>query len=212
MPEPLIAVGECEPAVICPLEIFKSTHLFPSLCFGTTNRDGSEKHYICCFPQHANPELPLPKTPLVFSLYGQIAIEDCFLTVRGCLRPMDEEPVASCWLEARPNIAADILWRGIIPSIEAIVDKYGGVVDPSHLVALGPDGNVRLQVVWQGNIGESGWRLPMFDEFGTQRVPASISEVPFGEAMHATFSLEFVHDRRAGTRTVFASLYGMFKA
>ncbi len=52
----------------------------------------------------------------------------------------------------------------------------------------------------------------MFDEFGTQRVPASISEVPFGEAVHAIFSLEFVHDRHAGTRTIFASLFGIFKA
>ncbi len=154
MPEPLTMLGEGEPAVMCPIEIFKSTNLFPSLCFGTTDRDGSEKRYTCCIHQNGNPQLPLPKTPLVFNVYGQITPEDCFLTARGRLRPMDEEPVASCWLQARPNIASDIRWRGIIPTIEAIADEYGGVVDFSHLLMLGPDGKIQLQVIWQGDVGE----------------------------------------------------------
>ncbi len=154
MPEPLIMVGEGAPAMMCPIEIFKSTYLYPCLCFGTTDRDGSEKRYVCCVHKRANPQLLLPKTPLVFNVYGQIAIEDCFLTARGRLRPMDEEPVASCWLQARPNVASEIRWRGIIPTIEAIVDEYGGVVDFSHLLMLGPDGELRLQVIWQGSVGE----------------------------------------------------------
>ena len=52
----------------------------------------------------------------------------------------------------------------------------------------------------------------MFDEFGTERVPASISEVPFGQPVNAVFSIKFVHDRRAGMRTVFASLFAILKA
>ncbi len=51
----------------------------------------------------------------------------------------------------------------------------------------------------------------MFNELGIQCVPASISDVPFGEAVHAVFSVDFVHDRTAGTRTVFASLFAMHK-
>ncbi|KAI1782149.1 hypothetical protein LXA43DRAFT_1104648 [Ganoderma leucocontextum] len=215
MPERLISL-EGGPVLMCPIEIFKSTYLFPSLCFGPTDRDGSEKRQICCVRQGANPaanpRLLLPKTPLAFNIYGQIAVEDCFLTARGRHRPTDEEPVASCWLQARPNIASDISWRGIIPTIEAIVEEYGGIVDPSQLLTVGPDGKLRLQVIWQGCVGDSGWQLPMFDEFGTEHVPASISEVPFGEPVHAVFSIELVHDRRAGTRTVFASLFGIFKA
>ncbi|KAI1784484.1 hypothetical protein LXA43DRAFT_1066735 [Ganoderma leucocontextum] len=212
MPEPLIALGEAESTMMCPIEVFKSTYLFPSLCFGPIDRDGSEKRHICCVRQDASPRLFLPKTPLVFNIVGQIAVENCFLTAHGRDRPPDEEPVASCWLQARPNIVSDISWRGIIPTIEAIVDEYGGVVDPSHLLIVGPDEKLRLQVIWQGCVGDSGWQLPIFDEFGTQCVPASISQVPFGEAVHAVFSIEFVHDRTAATRTVFASLFAIIKA
>ncbi|PIL36307.1 hypothetical protein GSI_01970 [Ganoderma sinense ZZ0214-1] len=134
MPEPLITVGECEPTVMYPIKIFKSTFLFLSLCFGTTDHDSLEKCHVCCISQHANPKLPLPKTPVVFSLYGQIAVEDCFLTTRGHLQPMDEELVALCWLEACPNVATEIHWRSIMPTIKAIIEKYGGEVDPSHLL------------------------------------------------------------------------------
>ncbi len=62
------------------------------------------------------------------------------------------------------------------------------------------------------NVYQSGEQLPMFDEFGSEQVPASISEVPFGIPVHAVFSIEFVHDRRAGTRTIFASLFAIMKA
>ncbi|KAI1782040.1 hypothetical protein LXA43DRAFT_906979 [Ganoderma leucocontextum] len=212
MPERLITLGDGQTSMLCPIKIFKSTYLFPSLCFAPTDRDGSEKRHVCCVHQDASPRLFLPKTPLVFSIYGQIAVEDCFLTARGRDRPTDQEPVTSCWLQARPNITSDISWRGIIPTIQAIVNEYGGTVDPSHLLTVGPDGKLRLQVIWQGYIGDSGWQLPMFDEFGTERVPGSISDVPFGEVVNAVFSIEFVHDRRAGTCTVFASLFGIFKA
>ncbi|PIL31912.1 hypothetical protein GSI_06616 [Ganoderma sinense ZZ0214-1] len=165
-----------------------------------------------CIPRDVHPHLFLPKTPLLFKIIGQITVEECFLTARGHLRPPDKEPIASCWLQQRPNITSDITWRGIIPTLEAIIEQYGGEVDPSELLALGPDGKLRLQMTWQGDVGETGRDLPIFDELGIQRVPASISDVPFGEAVHAVFSIEFVHDRTAGARTVFASLFAMHKA
>ena len=52
----------------------------------------------------------------------------------------------------------------------------------------------------------------MFDEFRMKHVPASILHVPFGELVHAVFSLEFMHDRRARMHTVFASLFAIVKA
>ncbi|PIL30529.1 hypothetical protein GSI_07229 [Ganoderma sinense ZZ0214-1] len=98
--------------------------------------------------------------------------------------------------------------------LEGLVDEYavGCQVDMSKLLAVGADGKLRLQVIWQGDIGEPGQNLPMFDEFGVEKVPASISEVPFGEPVHAVFSIDFVRDRRAGTRTIVASLFSLTKA
>ncbi|KAI1782076.1 hypothetical protein LXA43DRAFT_1069363 [Ganoderma leucocontextum] len=212
MPEPLIILDNMGAILMCPLEIFKSTYLFPSLRFAPTDRDGSEKRQICCVYRDASPRLFLPKTPLLFNIVGEIAVEECFLTARGRLRPSDEEPVASCWLKPRPNPVSDVTWRGVIPTVDAIVDKYGGVVDPFQLLMEGPDGKLRLQVIWQGRVCYSGWELPIFDEFGTQRVPASISQVPFGQAVHAVFSIDFVHNRRAGRRTVLASMFSIIKA
>lgn len=145
--------------LMCPVEIFKSTYLFGSLRFGPIDHDGSEKRHTCCIPRDVIPRLLLTKTPLLFKIIGQISVEDCFLTARGHLRPPDEEPVASCWLEQRPNIISDITWRGVIPTLEGIIDKYGGEVDPSHLLTIGPDGKLRLQVTWQGDVGEASTYL-----------------------------------------------------
>ncbi|PIL33641.1 hypothetical protein GSI_04264 [Ganoderma sinense ZZ0214-1] len=214
MPEPLVSLTQSKPIIICPLETFKSIYLFRNLRFGPIDRDGSEKRHICCVCEDSPPALIRPKTPILFDVLGQIAVEDCFLTARGCPRPANEEPVASCWLQQRPNIVSDLKWRGIIPVIEAIVEEYavGSEVDTSRLLTVGPDGKLRLQVIWHGEVGEFGLQLPIFDELGTEQVPESISQVPFGVPVHAVFSIEFVHDRRAGTRTVFASLFAMLKA
>ncbi|PIL34350.1 hypothetical protein GSI_03125 [Ganoderma sinense ZZ0214-1] len=212
MPEALVTLNER--TIMCPIELFKSTFIFSTLRFGLLDCDGSEKRYTCCISPDALPRLTQPKTPILFSLLGQIAVKDCFMTARGCLRPPDEEPVASCWLEQRSNPVSDLTWRGILPTIKALVQEFaaGSEVDTSQLLAVGADGKLRFQVIWQGDVGESGGDLPMFDEFGTEQVPASISQVPFGQPVHAVFSIDFVHDRQAGKRTVLASLFALMKA
>ena len=58
---------------------------------------------------------------------------------------------------------------------------------------------------------QSSLQLPIFDELGRQQVPASILEVPFGEPVHVVFSIEFIHDCRAGMRTVFTLLFAIVK-
>ncbi|PIL28807.1 hypothetical protein GSI_08851 [Ganoderma sinense ZZ0214-1] len=133
---------------------------------------------------------------------------------RGRLRPSDEKPVTSCWLQQRPGPVSDRIWHGILTTIGALVDEYavGTQVDTSKLLAVGADGKLRLQVIWQGDIGESGQKpscVLMNPVLG--RSPASISEVPFGEPVHTVFSIDFVRDLRAGTRTIVASLFALMK-
>ncbi|PIL28753.1 hypothetical protein GSI_08797 [Ganoderma sinense ZZ0214-1] len=113
----------------------------------------------------------------------------------------------------RPGPVSDRIWHGILTTIGALVDEYavGTQVDTSKLLAVGADGKLRLQVIWQGDIGESGQNLPVFDESSAEKVPASISEVPFGEPVHTVFSIDFVRDLRAGTRTIVASLFALMK-
>ena len=78
------------------------------------------------------------------------------MTAQGCLQPSDEEPVASCWLQQRPNPVSDLTWHGILPTIEALIDEFavGSEVDTSKLLTVGTDGKLRFQVIWQGDIGE----------------------------------------------------------
>ena len=51
----------------------------------------------------------------------------------------------------------------------------------------------------------------MFDEFSMEQVPASISQVPFGQPVHVVFSIDFIHNRQVNKRTIFASLFAMMK-
>ncbi len=144
MPEPLVSLSDR--TIICPLELFKSTYLFPTLRFGPVDREGSEKRYVCCISPDALPRLISPKTSILFNVLGEIAVKDCFLTAQGCLRPPDEEPVASCWLQQCSNIVSNLTWRSIVPAIGALVEKYavGAEVDTSRLLAVRSDGKLRL--------------------------------------------------------------------
>ena len=83
MPEALVSL--CEPLLMCPLEMFKSIHLFTHLCFGLLNHNRSEKHHICCICEENPPFTTHPKMPVLFNIVSQIAVEDCCLTARGRL-------------------------------------------------------------------------------------------------------------------------------
>ncbi|KAI1786735.1 hypothetical protein LXA43DRAFT_897380, partial [Ganoderma leucocontextum] len=149
------------------------------------------------------------KRPLLFDIVGQIAPYQCYLTARGLPQPGDlvgKEPVVSCWLEARPHFMSEINWRGVKDSVGKVIEAISGNVDTSRLFAKDDDGRPMLQIIWQGYSGQTAGVLPMFDALGNHRVPATISEVPFGEAMHACFSIEYYSCRQTGTRIAFANL------
>ncbi|KAI1782565.1 hypothetical protein LXA43DRAFT_1068576 [Ganoderma leucocontextum] len=171
MPELLVALSEAQSILICPLKSSNQHICSPSLCFVVINYNGSEKHPICCICRDVSPHLFLPKTPLIFNILGKIAMEHCFLTTQGHLWPTDEEPVASCWLQGHLNSISKITRCSIILIIEAVVDEFGDMVDTSHLLSIGADRKLQLQIIWQREVGE----LPVFDRFGVQQVPTSIS-------------------------------------
>ncbi len=52
----------------------------------------------------------------------------------------------------------------------------------------------------------------MFDAEGNHCVPVAISDVPFGQAMHASFSMEYYFCRQSGTRIAFANLVRIVNA
>ncbi|KAI1793318.1 hypothetical protein LXA43DRAFT_988141 [Ganoderma leucocontextum] len=211
MPEPLVTLEEADATYLGPFYAINALIITPGFTFAPCDRDGSRSRRICCI-QHrkvATGEL-LPKRPLLFDIVGQISPDQCFLTARGLSQPSDpadEEPVASCWLEPRTHIMSEINWRGVEDSVGKIVQAIPGDVDTSRLFARDEGGRPKLQVIWQGYSGETtAATLPMFDAEGYHRVPAAISEVPFGMAMHASFSIEYYFCRQTGTRIVFANL------
>ncbi len=155
MPEPLISILDSQP-YLGPLHTLASEFISVGLVFGPTDRDGSEKRHVLCI-QHRNARTRelLPKQPLLFDVVGQICHEDCFFTADG-IPHMDppEEPVASCWLEPRPHMVSEINWRGVLGSVQKVVTHISGPVDTSRLLAVGANGEPKLQVIWQGNPGE----------------------------------------------------------
>ncbi|KAI1781642.1 hypothetical protein LXA43DRAFT_908153 [Ganoderma leucocontextum] len=187
-----------ENIIIIPLYAITMVYISLTICFTTWDFDPDthEEHEICCFrftdlPPHLDPR---PKVPILFKVIGQIALEDCFLTADGYECPessgAEDEHLATCWIETRPDYISETYWLGVVPAVQEIANHIPTDVDTSKLIGE-DEGQVRLQVCYQPPAGQSiTSTLPLYNIRGERQVPSCISEVPFGHPMRVAFALE----------------------
>ncbi|KAL1939189.1 hypothetical protein VTO73DRAFT_10230 [Trametes versicolor] len=170
----------------------------------------SDDLFICCIPLLPPEMIPdddseIDVVPVIFTMIGQIAREDCFLTAEGDQRVdrpdhQKEGPLASCWLESRPDRDSCLEWRHVPSAIERI--ESTAVARPlnlSRVLRFFPnEGAVQLRLRFAPYHGELKDTLPVFDTRRstnvTRWVPSNIGEVPFDRPLRASFTLEHVRD------------------
>lgn len=158
MPPEIVTLETASDVILCPLYFLSQFPQFV-VCFAVTEVDEQTHEYrrICCL--HPNPVMfePRARRPILFELIGQIATHDCHLTVRGDEEHQDpDDPIASCWVEARPDDISRIYWRSLLPAVQEIMEAIPGAVDSTKLVygyAQAVE-SVRLQVIWRAPDGE----------------------------------------------------------
>lgn len=118
----------------------------------------SDDHFICCIPLLPPESIPdddseIDVVPVVFTMIGQIAPEDCFLTATGDQREsrpdyVQDKPLASCWFESRPDRDSCLEWRQLPSAIDRIASTaVPGPLDTSRVVRFTPnDGAVQLRI------------------------------------------------------------------
>lgn len=160
MPPKPITLENATQTIIVPL-YFLSMFRQLLVCFAVTEyQHYAGKHEyrrICCLRPDTTIFNPRQKRPVLFELVGQIAREDCYLTALGDEAHQEpDDPVASCWVTARPDIISRIHWRSVLPTIQDIMDTIPGGVDSSKLVAgrVNDIASVRVQVLWRAPDGE----------------------------------------------------------
>lgn len=134
----------------------------------------SDDHFICCIPL-VPPELipdddsEIDTLPVVFTVIGQVAPEECFLTAVGDQREdrpdttAHNRPLASCWLESRPDRDSCVEWRQLPPAIQRIASTaVAGDLNTSRLLRFAPnEGAVQLRVrfvPYEGEVSQNTQR------------------------------------------------------
>ncbi|CDO77057.1 hypothetical protein BN946_scf184455.g7 [Trametes cinnabarina] len=131
----------------------------------------SDLHYICAMrldpPEPLIDDMELDCVPIAFTVIGQIAEEDCFLTSAGeplagraARDHIHDRPVASCWFESRPDRDSCLEWRKLTSAIERVTACAVGPVNTSRVIRRMPnDSAVQLRVRFSPYEGE-GCELP----------------------------------------------------
>lgn len=126
----------------------------------------SDNLFICCLPLLPPETIPdddseIDVVPVVFTMIGQIAREDCFLTAMGDQRAdrpdhLKDGPLASCWLESRPDRDSCLEWRHVPSAIERIESTAAaGPLNLSRTLRFFPnDGAVQLRMRFAPYEGE----------------------------------------------------------
>lgn len=159
--EPHILIENAKPTILLPFHTFLAMSVRFELSFGVIDYSEQEHRLILCTRRQGTvPRGVHPKTPLIFDIHGQIWRHQCYLTGGGypwpAERPLSEfEPLASCWIEPRPNIASETNWRAMNESIALLLNTIPGDVDSSHFTNIDRStGARRLQIFWQGSQGD----------------------------------------------------------
>lgn len=158
MPSQLITLATSSDIILSPLYFLSMFQEFV-VCFAITDEDEETYEYrlICCLSPNPLVYEPRANRPVLFEIIGQIARHDCWLTALGDEKNQDpDDPIASCWVEARPDHISRIYWRSVLPTVEAIIDTIPGAVDSTKLVSGHAEAveSVRLQVIWRAPEGE----------------------------------------------------------
>ncbi|KAI0673880.1 hypothetical protein C8Q78DRAFT_1019575 [Trametes maxima] len=174
----------------------------------TTESSADNPRYACSLvfepPELllGNPRHEIDVLPVVFTVIGQIAPEDCFLTTTGDTRTprqdhIQDRPLASYWLESRPDRDSCLEWRQLSMAIEHVVSIAEHPLNTSRVVRFVPNEHaVQLHVRFCPEEGELDDTLPLvkLGPPNTRLVPASLSEVPFNQPLRASFTLEYIHE------------------
>ncbi|EIW61002.1 uncharacterized protein TRAVEDRAFT_46229 [Trametes versicolor FP-101664 SS1] len=182
----------------------------------------SDNHYVLCIPMdppEAHPvddDSEIDVLPVIFTIIGQIAPEECFLTTAGDEREDRPDharggPLASCWMESRADRSSCLEWRQLPSAIEHVASAAvaGEPLNTSRVLRFAPnDGAVQLRVRFVPNSGELKDTLPVFDnDANTRCAPDSADEIPFNKPFRAMFTLEYVIE---GTeKYLFADLFSL---
>lgn len=153
-------------------------HNLRSFAFFFAPTVDSDDHFICCIPLNPPEFIPdddseIDTLPVVFTVIGQIAREECFLTAAGDQREdrpdnIHDKPVASCWLESRPDRDSCLEWRQLPPAIQRVASTaIADDLDTSRLLRFAPnDGAVQLRVrfiPYEGEVSSFRARIPELD-------------------------------------------------
>lgn len=155
-PRRLITLEGSPHILLCPLPVVTSVNNNLILQFALSEHRGSKTRYIACAQRAPLLPGPRPVLPLLLELLGQIAVTDCYLTSRGYTDPGDphSKPIASCWIEARPDLVSEIYWRSVLPTIQTFKADIPGAADISDLLSVASDGSVRVKVRWEPDADE----------------------------------------------------------
>lgn len=153
---------------MCPLSTFAAICSNAVICFRILDSDGYHQCSTCCLRRSSLVPHGLPsKSPVIFTVIGQLSSFDCFLTVQGlqgprlrashipiCTSNTGTSEITSFWIEARPNIVSEMYWRGMGESIDNIATHFSERMDTTQIFATSETGRPRLQLVWQGLPGQ----------------------------------------------------------
>ncbi|KDR81230.1 hypothetical protein GALMADRAFT_1358439 [Galerina marginata CBS 339.88] len=141
--------------------------------------------------------------PIIFTLFGQISVDECFLTTAGCCLRDNETHApnysASFWLE--PNYSQPLRharWRHAITQLQSYLNVDG--INTTELFAR-KHSDTKLKLNWHliisGDDGEMisrGGQLPFFDQthdsYIERCLPRVPSDVPTLKLVKVRFYLE----------------------
>ncbi|KAI0667042.1 hypothetical protein C8Q78DRAFT_982805 [Trametes maxima] len=178
----------------------------PQLFFAVTV--DSEDHSICSIvrdppdPHPLDDDLEIDALPVVFTIIGQIAPEDCYLTAEGDTRDMrpdhvQDRPLVSFWMESRPDRDSCLEWRQYPSAIERVACvAEDPEVNTSRVIRFKPNERaVQLRLRFSPYEGQIKDTLPfIYNRSNTRRVPETLQDVPFDTPFRATFTLECIRE------------------
>ncbi|TFK78164.1 hypothetical protein K466DRAFT_607254 [Polyporus arcularius HHB13444] len=219
-PSALIDLYNSKDLILSPFHGLTASRLrFNFIWAIESQEDGHEvRHVLCHRRQEPTPPRRQPNIPLLWDMIGEVTRDDFALSARGVLGRSAEEvreaPMASGWLQQRPNKMSDINWRALRLSIRTLTDSIPAFeVDTSTLLRITEEGLPQLKLTWQGFIGETTDKhLPLFGAHGDRRIPTSVDDFPFGEAFHALFSIDLYRDPVTGHHHLTANLIRLIRA
>ncbi|KAI0686379.1 hypothetical protein C8T65DRAFT_591227 [Cerioporus squamosus] len=197
-----LTIDNAEHIIVAPLSMMCATYSSLAVQFTVSGYvlETGEVRWICCLQPHPDRPTAPPTQPILWELEGQISPFECFATALGrtFFEDTASEELVSFWLvvRRRGDHISRIYWDQLLPAVHAIARSIPSAeVDLSEVIHQSPeDGSVRLQLKWQPPRGQTiDSTLPFYNKSGKRKVPASILDVPFGDAVRVGFAFEYFY-------------------